>query len=327
MEHEPRGFETPAVAADRRDGLPRPARAGEQPAARVSAPIELAIVAEEAGRVCLPGPLFDVQLARRDARARRASRTRSCARSAPARRSSPSRGGTRPTRAKRSRRRTSRHGRVKRPRSTSCPFAACGGRAARDDGRGRRASSRARSRSRRSQTIDLAQRFGDVTLDHPATLDRAARACSSATDLLAAVGAGATLLGDHGALASRSRSATSRRARPSSGRSAPSRRFSTAWPTCCSGPSRRARRCTAPPGASRTNDPDDRARVRHREGLCRRRRAPRLRRGDPDARRHRLHVGARPALLLQAREDATRCTTARPRRSSIARARRGRVLT
>src|SRR5207245_2166439 len=46
------------------------------------------------------------------------------------------------------------------------------------------------------------------------------------------------------------------------------------------------------------------ARLRRGEGVRRRRVAARVRRGDPDARRDRLHLGARPALLLQAREDA-----------------------
>src|SRR3989441_348307 len=41
-----------------------------------------------------------------------------------------------------------------------------------------------------------------------------------------------------------------------------------------------------------------------RQGVCRRRRAPCLRRGDPGARRHRVHLGVRPAPLLQARESA-----------------------
>ena len=62
MEHEARGFEAPAwrqIAEMGYPGLLVPEAAGGQ----ALGPIELAIVCEEAGRVCLPGPLFDVQLA------------------------------------------------------------------------------------------------------------------------------------------------------------------------------------------------------------------------------------------------------------------------
>ena len=62
MEHEASGFEMPAwrqIAEMGYPGLLVPEAAGGQGLG----PIELAIVCEEAGRVCLPGPLFDVQLA------------------------------------------------------------------------------------------------------------------------------------------------------------------------------------------------------------------------------------------------------------------------
>ena len=62
MEHEARGFEMPAwrqIAEMGYPGLLVPESAGGQGLG----PIELAIVCEEAGRSCLPGPLFDVQLA------------------------------------------------------------------------------------------------------------------------------------------------------------------------------------------------------------------------------------------------------------------------
>ena len=62
MEHEPLGFEKPAwrqIAEMGYPGLLVPEAQGGQGLG----PIELAIVSEEAGRACLPGPLFDVQLA------------------------------------------------------------------------------------------------------------------------------------------------------------------------------------------------------------------------------------------------------------------------
>src|SRR5262245_65435101 len=58
MEHEPRGFEAPQwrqLAEMGYVGLVVPAEQGGQGLGAV----ELAIVAEEAGRVCLPGPLLD----------------------------------------------------------------------------------------------------------------------------------------------------------------------------------------------------------------------------------------------------------------------------
>ena len=49
------------------------------------------------------------------------------------------------------------------------------------------------------------------------------------------------------------------------------------------------------------------------QGVRGRRRPARARRGAPGARRHRLHLGARPALLPQARRTRTRgCTATRP---------------
>jgi alkylation response protein AidB-like acyl-CoA dehydrogenase len=62
MEHEPRGFEAPEwrqLADMGYVGLVVPAERGGQGLGAV----ELAIVAEEAGRVCFPGPLLDVMLA------------------------------------------------------------------------------------------------------------------------------------------------------------------------------------------------------------------------------------------------------------------------
>ena len=49
-----------------------------------------------------------------------------------------------------------------------------------------------------------------------------------------------------------------------------------------------------------------------RQGLRRRRVPQGLRRGDPGARRHRLHLGVRPAPLLQARQGAGGACTATP---------------
>lgn len=62
MEHDPRGFEAPQwrqLADMGYVGLLAPEAAGGQGLG----PIELAVVCEEAGRACLPGPLLDVMLA------------------------------------------------------------------------------------------------------------------------------------------------------------------------------------------------------------------------------------------------------------------------
>jgi hypothetical protein len=224
-------------------------------------PIELAVVCEEAGRACLPGPLFDVQLA---------AATLAAA------------GGQDALLARDRGRREDRHDRV-------AELAVRRGSQADDALRARRVKGRkyfvpfARAADALLvttaegialvegpfdvtplDTIDLAQRFGEVALDHPATLigsTSAPRADRSPRR----GGRGATLLGVM-ADRSRSRSATCRRARPSSGRSARSRRSSTAWPTCCSAPSRRARPSTGGL-VPRRERPENGARVRDGEGL------------------------------------------------------------
>ena len=176
MEHEPRGFERAAVAAARRDGLPRPARArGDRrpgprrdrardraarrraasacPGRSSTSMLAAALLAAAGGQDALAAPRSCAGEKHRDDRARatrrsparprrrRTSRTAACTA-----RSTSCRSPRRPTRCSWSRRRASgaRRGAV----------------------RGRR----------RRQTIDLAQRFGEVALDHAADADRPAGA-------------------------------------------------------------------------------------------------------------------------------------------------------
>ena len=316
---KPRGYETPAwrqLAEMGYLGLARPrARAGGQ---GLGADRARHRAARRRAASCLPGPLLDVLLAAATARGgRRAGRARP-RRSAPARRSSRiACARTRPIAGEAEQTTHFAHGRVKRPQVL---------RAVRRVGRRAVGGDRRRPRASIDGPFEVtpladdrpgaALRRGDARSSRDAA--RADRRSSSATDRLAAVGAAATLLGVMSALAR-----DHARLRPDArdvqaGRSARSRRSSTALADMLLKTEStrsavyRAAWCLA------ADDPDSRARLRDGQGLRRRRRAARVRRGHPDARRHRLHVGARPAPLLQAREDATRCTTARPRRSSIA---------
>ena len=99
---------------------------------------------------------------------------------------------------------------------------------------------------------------------------------------------------------SSSASSTRRRASSSAGRSASTRPSRTRSPTRTSRPSSRARSRTGRRGAS-PRATSRRRRRRGREELRGRRRRRRMRALDPGARRHRLHLGARAAPLLQAR--------------------------
>src|SRR5213078_3924841 len=142
-------------------------------------------------------------------------------------------------------------------------------------------------------TLDPGQRFGEVRLDHAATLV-GPPGLLERVDLVAAVGAGYAPR-HHGA-------APRDDHRP------------RADPTGLPPPDRRLPGAPAPPGRHAAQDRVDafgrlsRGVVPRHErcgrGARLRRGAPRVRRGDPDARRDRLYLGARPALLLQAREDA-----------------------
>ncbi len=97
-------------------------------------------------------------------------------------------------------------------------------------------------------------------------------------------------------------------------RSAPSRRSSTRWPTCTS-PSRwPSTPCSTPrtrstPAARAMR----RARRGRRQGQGGRRGGGEHRRDDPVPRRHRVHVGARGAPVLQARQAAGRASGATPK--------------
>jgi alkylation response protein AidB-like acyl-CoA dehydrogenase len=190
MENEARGFEPPAwrqIAEMGYPGLLVPEAAGGQGLG----PIELAIVSEEAGRVCLPGPLFDVQLAaatlaaagNQDALLRAVSAGQKIV--TIAWRNSPYAGEAKQTTH-------FAHGRVK-GQKYFVPFAASADALLVTTAEGL-ALVDGPFEVTPLQTIDLAQRFGEVQLDHPATLV-GPLGLLERTDLLAAVGAGATLLG------------------------------------------------------------------------------------------------------------------------------------
>jgi alkylation response protein AidB-like acyl-CoA dehydrogenase len=190
MEHEPRGFEMPAwrqIAEMGYPGLLVPESAGGQGLG----PIELAIVCEEAGRVCLPGPLFDVQLAAatlalaggQDALLRQVCGGQKIV--AIAWRNSPYAGEAKQTTH-------FAHGRVK-GHKYFVPFAASADALLVTTAEGV-ALVDGPFEVTPLQTIDLAQRFGEVVLDHPATLV-GPLSLLERTDQLAAVGASATLLG------------------------------------------------------------------------------------------------------------------------------------
>jgi len=190
MEHDPRGFERPAwrqIAEMGYPGLLVPEAMGGQGLG----PIELAVVCEEAGRVCLPGPLFDVQLAAatlaaaggQDALVRAVAAGEKIV--TIAWRNSPYAGEARQTTHL-------AHGRVK-GHKYFVPFAAAADALLVTTAEGL-ALVDGPFEVTPLETIDLAQRFGEVALDHPATLV-GPLGLLERTDLLAAVGAGATLLG------------------------------------------------------------------------------------------------------------------------------------
>jgi alkylation response protein AidB-like acyl-CoA dehydrogenase len=190
MEHEARGFEMPAwrqLAAMGYPGLLVPEAAGGQGLG----PIELAIVCEEAGLICLPGPLFDVQLAAATLAAaggQEALLREVCAGEklvTIAWRNSPYAGEAKQTSH-------FAHGRVK-GHKYFVPFAASADALVVTTAEGL-ALVHGPFAPTALDTIDLAQRFGEVALDHPATLI-GPLALLERTDLLAAVGASATLLG------------------------------------------------------------------------------------------------------------------------------------
>jgi alkylation response protein AidB-like acyl-CoA dehydrogenase len=190
MEHETRGFEAPAwrqLAEMGYPGLLAPEDAGGQGLG----PIELAIVCEEAGRMCLPGPLFDVQLAAatlataggQDALLRAVAAGQKIV--TIAWRNSPYAGEARHTTH-------FANGRVK-GRKYFVPFAAAADALLVTTAEGV-VLVEGPFEVVPLQTIDLAQRFGEVALDHPATLV-GPTSLLERTDQLAAVGAAATLLG------------------------------------------------------------------------------------------------------------------------------------
>ncbi len=150
-------------------------------------------------------------------------------------------------------------------------------------------------------TIDLAARFGAVSLDHPATVVGPATLLEP-VERLGSLGAAALLLG----IMSRCLEMTleyvqTRQAfrKPIGAFQALQHRLADMLLKTESSRSAvyRAAWCHD------TGDPRGAAHRGHRQGLRRRRRPPRLWRIDPDARRHRLHLGARPAPLLQARQE------------------------
>jgi alkylation response protein AidB-like acyl-CoA dehydrogenase len=190
MEHEARGYEPRAWHALAEMGYPGllvPESAGGQGLG----PLELAIVCEEAGRVCLPGPLFDVQLAAatlaaaggqerllRDVCAGQRIATIAW-------RNAPYAGEAKHTTHY-------ANGRV-RGHKYFVPFAAAADALLVTTPEGV-ALVEGPFETTALPTLDLAQRFGEVALDHPATL-LGPTSLLERTDRLAAVGAAATLLG------------------------------------------------------------------------------------------------------------------------------------
>jgi alkylation response protein AidB-like acyl-CoA dehydrogenase len=154
-------------------------------------PIELAIVCEEAGRTCLPGPLFDVQLAaatlaaagKQDALLAEIAAGRKIV--TIAWRNSPYAGEAKQTTH-------FAHGRVK-GHKYFVPFAVAADALLVTTAEGI-ALVDGPFEVTKLETIDLAQRFGEVALDHPATIIGPTSLLEK-TDLLAAIGAAATLLG------------------------------------------------------------------------------------------------------------------------------------
>jgi alkylation response protein AidB-like acyl-CoA dehydrogenase len=190
MEHDPRGFEPSAwrqLAEMGYPGLLVPEALGGQGLG----PIELAVVCEEAGRVCLPGPLFDVQLAATTLAAAGGQDALVRAIVAGQRivtiawRNSPYAGEAKQTTH-------FAHGRA-RGHKYFVPFAASADALLVTTAEGV-ALVEGPFEVTPLETIDLAQRFGEVALDHPATLI-APLGVLERTDWLAAVGASATLLG------------------------------------------------------------------------------------------------------------------------------------
>jgi alkylation response protein AidB-like acyl-CoA dehydrogenase len=190
MEHEPLGFEKPAwrqIAEMGYPGLLVPEAQGGQGLGA----IELAIVSEEAGRACLPGPLFDVQLAAATLAAagkQDGLLQAICAGDKIATiawRNSPYAGEAKQTTH-------FAHDRVK-GHKYFVPFAGAADVLLVTTAEGITLVD-GPFEVTPLPTIDLAQRFGEVALDHKATLIGPVSLLEK-TDLLAAVGAAATLLG------------------------------------------------------------------------------------------------------------------------------------
>ena len=106
--------------------------------------------------------------------------------------------------------------------------------------------------------------------------------------------------GRHRRARSRWRSTTRANASSSAGPSAPTRRWGTGAPGCCWPPEVRSRSPTTQPGPPTPSRSRCRWRPRWRlHGQRTRLAGPGL--GAPGLRRHRVHLGARPAVLAQAR--------------------------
>ena len=143
--------------------------------------IELAIVLEEMGRVCMPGPVSSTSCWRRRcwrAAGGQDALLQDIVRRQEARRRS--RATTRPSAAPRRRRRASKAVASAAP-STSCRSRRRPTRCSSTTPDGCVWSQQAVRRRSALQTIDLAQRFGEVALDHPATRARRRDVCSSAS--------------------------------------------------------------------------------------------------------------------------------------------------
>ena len=120
-------------------------------------------------------------------------------------------------------------------------------------------------------------------------------------------GRGGRRRGDAGrgpALPRHERRTTRRCASSSASRSAPSRPSATSARRCSWRPRTRTPPCTTRRGRSTRAPRTRRWRRRSARSYVERGRAQGVRRGHPGARRHRLHVGVRPAPLLQAGEGA-----------------------
>ena len=314
----------------KRDGparLARPRRSRGARRQRASGMVEIALVLEEMGRAAYPGPVLRQLVAgglgRSPRRQRRRRRSGGCRPSPRARRGRPWRCSTTsstgiPTRRATRAAQTATAGAAQRREA----LRAVGPRRRRRPGAGARARRASRcsswTRRRRASTLDADGRHGPR---QPLVRAHARRRAGRPPTRWWAQPGGAGPAARRPApprprsappprcWAPRAAASTWRRATPrcassSASPSAPSRPSATAAPRCCSRSRTRTPRSTTRPGRSTRAPRTPRVAASVCQVVRERRRAQGVRRGHPGPRRHRLHLGVRPAPLLQARQGA-----------------------